>query len=110
MHELGAVPGAGALGADVPAPPGNAAPFHRELGVQLMAVHELGYLVLGEMAVEQVCSRVARLAHDTIAGVDEVSVTVLRGSCADTMAATGDRKSTRLNSSHRNTSRMPSSA
>jgi len=45
--------------------------------------------VLGEMAVEQVCSRVARLAHDTIAGVDEVSVTVLRGSCADTMAATG---------------------
>jgi len=54
-----------------------------------MAVHELGYLVLGEMAVEQVCSRVARLAHDTIAGVDEVSVTVLRGSCADTMAATG---------------------
>jgi len=45
--------------------------------------------VLGEMAVEQVCARVARLAHDTIAGVDEVSVTVLRGSCADTMAATG---------------------
>jgi len=89
MHDLGAVPGAAALGADVPGTPGDAAPFHRELGAQLMAVHELGYLVLGEMAVEQVCSRVARLAHDTIAGVDEVSVTVLRGSCADTMAATG---------------------
>jgi len=83
MHGRGAVPGAGALGADVPGTPGNAAPLHRELGAQLMAVHELGYLVLGEMAVEQVCSRVARLAHDTIAGVDEVSVTVLRGSCAD---------------------------
>jgi len=89
MHDLGAVPDAGALGADVPGTPGDAAPLHRELGAQLMAVHELGYLVLGEMAVEQVCSRVARLAHDTIAGVDEVSVTVLRGSCADTMAATG---------------------
>jgi len=89
MHDLGAVPGARALGADVPGTPGDAAPLHRELGTQLMAVHELGYLVLGEMAVEQVCARVARLAHDTIAGVDEVSVTVLRGSCADTMAATG---------------------
>ncbi len=89
MHDLGAVPGAGALGADVPGTPGAAAPFHGELGAQLMAVHELGYLVLGEMAVEQVCSRVARLAHDTIAGVDEVSVTVLRGSYADTMATTG---------------------
>jgi len=89
MHGRGAVPGAGALGADVPGTPGDAAPLHRELGAQLMAVHELGYLVLGEMAVEQVCSRVARLAHDTIAGVDEVSVTVLRGSCADTMATTG---------------------
>jgi len=89
MHDLGTLPGAGGLGADVPGTPGNAVPLHRELGAQLMAVHELGYLVLGEMAVEQVCARVARLAHDTIAGVDEVSVTVLRGSCADTMAATG---------------------
>ncbi len=89
MHDLGAGPGARALGADVPGTPGDAAPLHRELGAQLMAVHELGYLVLGEMAVEQVCSRVARLVHDTIAGVDEVSVTVLRGSSADTMAATG---------------------
>ncbi len=89
MHDLGAVLGAGALGADVPGTPGNAAPFRGELGAQLVAVHELGYLVLGEMAVEQVCARVARLAHDTIAGVDEVSVTVLRGSCADTMATTG---------------------
>ncbi len=89
MHELGAVPGAGALSGDVPGAPGTAAPFHRELGAQLMAVHELGYLVLGELAVEQVCSRVAHLAQHTIAGVDEVSVTMLRGPCADTMAATG---------------------
>ncbi len=78
MHDLGTLPGAGGLGADVPGTPGNAAPLHRELGAQLMAVHELGYLVLGEMAVEQVCARVARLAHDTIAGVGDRAARFLR--------------------------------
>jgi len=89
MHDLGAVLGAAALGADVPGTPGNAAPFRGELGAQLMAVHELGYLVLGEMAVEQVVCAGGPAGTRHHSGVDEVSVTVLRGSCADTMAATG---------------------
>jgi GAF domain-containing protein len=60
----------------------------------MTAVLELGHLVLGEMSVEEVFSLVAELVKDTIAGADEVSVTLLRGGETYTVASTGALAST----------------
>ena len=56
----------------------------------------------GLTAFEYQCGRGVRLAHDKAAA--------LGAACAERDIALSDRKSTRLNSSHPSSSRMPSSA
>ena len=53
------------------------------------AFRQLGRLPLGELPLSQVLARVAELARDTIPGADEVSVTLLQGDAARSVAFTG---------------------
>jgi GAF domain-containing protein len=53
------------------------------------AFAELGRINLAENDLEGVLSRVAELARRTVPGADEVSVTMVRGSIAETAAYTG---------------------
>jgi GAF domain-containing protein len=53
------------------------------------AFAELGRINLAENDLEGVLSRVADLARRTVPGADEVSVTMVRGSIAETAAYTG---------------------
>ena len=50
---------------------------------------ELGRLPLGELPLAQVLARVAELAQSTIPGADEVSVTLMEGPAARSVAFTG---------------------
>ena len=63
---------------------------------KLKVVKEAGFDYL-EMSIDETEEKLARLDQS----VDEIEKAIEK---------TGDRKSTRLNSSHRHTSRMPSSA
>ena len=54
------------------------------------AFRELGRLPLGELLLGQVLTRVAELAKATIPGADEVSVTLIEGERARSVAFTGD--------------------
>jgi GAF domain-containing protein len=51
---------------------------------------ELGRLNLAELALSEVLSRIASLAKATVSGADEVSVTLMEGESARSVAFTGD--------------------
>jgi GAF domain-containing protein len=64
---------------------------HRPAVMDLQrALTELGRLRLGQLELDQVLTRVARLAQATVAGADEVSVTLIEGDHACSVAFTGD--------------------
>jgi GAF domain-containing protein len=56
----------------------------------LRAFAELGRIKLSEADLNTVLSRVAELARDVIPGADQVSVTLMSGSVAETAVYTGD--------------------
>ncbi len=54
------------------------------------AFAELGRIRLGDVDIDTLLDRIAQLAKRTIPGADEVSVTLLRGDTAHTVAFTGE--------------------
>ena len=62
----------------------------REAGAAGEALIELGRIVLADATLDEVMQRVAELAKDTIAAVDEASVTLTRGREGWTVASTGE--------------------
>jgi GAF domain-containing protein len=57
----------------------------------LRALAELVHVKLGETDLDGLCGRAAEVAWKTIAGADEVSITVIQEQQSRTAAATGDR-------------------
>ena len=55
-------------------------------------------------------SKIYRTDEIETVALENVNLTVERGEFLSIMGPSGDRKSTRLNSSHKHRSRMPSSA
>ena len=56
----------------------------------MLPVLELSRIVVGDMALNEVLTRVARVAKDTVPGADEVTVTLVHRDHPSTAAYTGD--------------------
>ncbi len=56
----------------------------------MLQILELSRIVVGDVALDEVLTRVAQVAKDTVPGADEVSVTMVHRDHPSTAASTGD--------------------